>query len=141
MEFLFGAIVATLSMLMGKVYLNKFNTTKPLKVPVMSQSTRFQVIRPFLQYMDYSSAIPETQSTKFYTDNSIKVLFTEGQAYWVSNNSFYTADINEEGLVEEESTREVDIMAMSKVELEEMFFIVEKLTEGKRNDNWGSGNS
>jgi len=141
MEFLFGAITTVISMLLGKVYLNKITNIKPLKAPIMSQATRFQILKPFLEYMHYSNNLLESQSTKFYTNNSVKVLFTEGKAYWVNNNSFYTADINEEGLVEEESTREVDIMAMDKVELEEMFFIVEKLTEGKRNDNWGSGNS
>lgn len=141
MEFLAGAVIAICAMFLGKAYLNKTNKLKLLSVPIMTQASRFEFIKPFIQYVGNVRPMPETQSTKFYAINSVKVLFTEDKAYWVNNNSFYTADINEEGLVEEESTREVDIMSMDKVELEEMFFIVEKLTEGKRNDNWGSGNS
>jgi hypothetical protein len=55
----------------------------------------------------------------------------ESQAYWIRSNVFYTADLNEMGLVDFDSARPVDTMTMSKVQLDKMSFIVEKLTEGK----------
>ena len=43
-------------------------------------------------------------------------------------------------MIVENSEEMVDMMALSKVQLDEMIFIVEKLTEGKNIDNSGSGN-
>jgi hypothetical protein len=64
---------------------------------------------------------------------------TEHHAYWIANNALQVAKIID-GIVQEDSAKKVDMMGMDKVELEEMIFIVEKLTEGKSNDRWSSGN-
>lgn len=81
----------------------------------------------------------KTQATEHYDSRQVRVLMTETNAYWIANNALYTAEIID-GSVVESSTKKVDMMGMSKVELEEMIFIVEKLTEGKSNDRWSSGN-
>lgn len=67
------------------------------------------------------------------------MLTTETQAYWIKNNTVYVAEI-ENGIVLNETTKVVDIMGMDKVQLDEMMFIIEKLTEGNINDNWNPGN-
>lgn len=82
-----------------------------------------------------------TQSFVHLQKSQIKVLFTEKYAYWISNNSVYRANLNENGLIIQESSQVLDMMGMDKVQLDEMMFIVEKLTEGKNSDYWNSGNS
>ncbi len=83
----------------------------------------------------------ETQATKYYESLSVKILFTENQAYWIRDNVFYVADMNEDGFIDYPTSRPVDTMHMDKVELDRMSFIVEKLTEGKQNDRGDSGNT
>ncbi len=68
-------------------------------------------------------------------------MFTQSHAYWISNNSVYRANLNENGLIVQESSEVLDMMGMDKVQLDEMMLIVEKLTEGKNSDYWNSGNS
>lgn len=80
-----------------------------------------------------------TQATNHYDSRQVRVLMTETNAYWIADNALHVADVVD-GSVVESSTKKVDMMGMDKVELEEMIFIVEKLTEGKSNDRWSSGN-
>ena len=61
-------------------------------------------------------------------------------AYWIKDNVFYEADVVD-GDVDKKTARQVDTMAMDKVQLNKMMSIVEKLTEGTHNDYWDSGKS
>jgi hypothetical protein len=60
----------------------------------------------------------------------VRAIAVEDQIYWIADNAFYTANIVD-GDIEENSTRLVDTMAMDKVQLEKMMFIVDKLREGE----------
>ena len=60
-----------------------------------------------------------------------RVVFVENQAYWIKNNTLFVADMDE-GMVDEDTTREVDTMGMNKVQLEKVIHIVDALTEGKQ---------
>ena len=142
MEFLFGSFVTILSIVVAKIYLNKTNKLSPLAVPKVSQSQKHQLLSPLIQIGSiFVEQSIDTQATRYHDAHSVKVLFTEDKAYWIANNAVYMAEVSDEGVVEEDSTQRVDTMGMSKVELKEISFIVDKLTEGKRNDTWGSGNS
>ena len=66
--------------------------------------------------------------------NKQRMIFTENRAYWIKDNAFYQADLLETGEIDNSTTKVVDTMTMDKVELDKMIFIVQKLTEGKRND-------
>jgi hypothetical protein len=55
-------------------------------------------------------------------------MIVENEAYWIKDNQLYVADFDN-GNINSDSTREVDTMAMSAVELEKTMFIVEKLSE------------
>jgi hypothetical protein len=46
----------------------------------------------------------------------------------------------ENGVIDKETTRTVDIMGMDEVQLKKASYIVDKLTDGIRNDYGGSGN-
>lgn len=72
--------------------------------------------------------LAETQMSKHNKQTEVRVLFLENKAYWIANNSFYSADL-EDGTVNQNTAKVVDIMAMDKVELDKMSFIVEMLTE------------
>jgi hypothetical protein len=75
--------------------------------------------------------INKTQSKMHYDKTNVKVIILDNQAYWIKESVFYTADVDEFGFIDAESTRAVDTMAMNKVQLDKMIFIVDKLTEGK----------
>jgi len=60
-------------------------------------------------------------------------------AYWIKDNTVYSADILD-GIIQEDSTKKVDIMSMDKVQLDEMIYIIDMLTEGASNENGSSGN-
>ena len=80
-----------------------------------------------------------TQASNHRWSTSTRILYTDENAYWIKNNQVYVARL-ENGIIVENSEEIVDMMALSKVQLDEMIFIVEKLTEGKNIDNSGSGN-
>lgn len=125
--FLFGSFLARLS--------HKYNY--PLKVKASQSRTHHMMAPVTINVMPLKDL--KTQATDHYDSKQVRVLMTETNAYWIANNALHTADIVD-GSVVEDSTKKVDMMGMSKVELEEMIFIVEKLTEGKSNDRWSSGN-
>ena len=72
-------------------------------------------------------------------ENTIKVLILDGSAYWIKDNNFYTASVDQSGTVDKETTRIVDIMTMTSVELDKMLFIMDKLREGLDNDSGSTG--
>jgi hypothetical protein len=141
-DYLIGSFITILLAMFAKKVIIKNNalTIKRVKIGY-SQSQVFNVIRPFIPIA--RAAIPEknTQSREYEKKMTIRVIMTEGQAYWIKDNAFYTADLNEDYSVNQESTRIVDTMNMDKVQLDKIIFIVDKLTEDSHNDNSNSGNT
>lgn len=135
MEYLIGAIVA----MAGAFFMSRMVSRSAKVAPVRikySQSHVFELLGPYIFALSGSSPRKEmvTQSTKFFDSRHQKILFFKGKAYWIRDNSLYTANVVH-GMVDEKSTKTLDIMAMDKVELKDMMFIVEKLNEGQdRND-------
>lgn len=78
------------------------------------------------------------QSKNHYDKNNVKVIIVDNSAYWIKDNIFYTAPMVNQ-LIDKESAHEVDIMGMSKVQLDKMLFIMDKLREGINDDSRGSG--
>lgn len=74
-----------------------------------------------------------TQSRKLMSADELRVVFVDSLAYWIKDNCFYQARVID-GKIDDFSKKKVDTMGMNKVELDKMFFIVQKLTEGKQND-------
>jgi hypothetical protein len=107
-----------------------------------SQSHIFNILKPFAGIL-YSTKKPiiKTQTTEYEKSQTVRVIMTEGQAYWIRDNVFYTADINEDYSVDNDSTRKVDTMSMDKVQLDKIMFIVERLTEDADNDGSNSRNT
>ena len=63
----------------------------------------------------------------------------DGSAFWIKDNVFYTAQMDEGG-VDKDTTSAVDTTHMDKVQLDKMLFIIDQLRDGNVNDSGGSGN-
>jgi hypothetical protein len=129
LEYFFGSIITASTMFFTYRWLQKNNwhTTKQIKL-IVSQSNNNELLKKMFT-PDNSFPKATTQSTKYFDSNSLRVLIVDNQAYWIKNNSVFIADLIN-GEVEKETAREVDTMAMDKVQLKKMIFIVEKLKEG-----------
>jgi hypothetical protein len=136
MEYLVGAFCS----LIGTVFIYYIykSSIKNNQIKIRSsQSRSHSLLAPFVIPVN-GHTYKETQSSKHLESTHVRVSMTNNYAYWIRNNSVYRAEIKD-GIISEESTKTVDMMALDAVELEEMMFIIEKLTEGKKSDHWGSG--
>jgi hypothetical protein len=135
MEYLLGALVTLFSVVvLNKMFLKQVKRSSQMSMPV-SQS----YLHKFLSGYGSSDveAAQETQSSKYISKQSVKVMIVEGEAYWIQNNQLYVAQYKD-GEVDDLGAEKVDTISMDSVQLEKTMFIVEKLTEGK-NDSSGSG--
>jgi hypothetical protein len=140
MEYVLGSvltlvIVATANRLITKQLKNEKRT-----VVRYSQSHIYSVVAPMM--FGFNSSIPRrsSQSYNYQEEAYIRVVIVEGKAYWIKENTFYTAEVVD-GMVNKESTKEVDTMSMSEVELKKMLVIVETLREGGNDASSGTGKS
>ena len=79
------------------------------------------------------------QSLNHDKNINIRVIIMDNQAYWIKDNTFYTADMVQ-GNVDKETTRVVDTMTMNRVQLDKMIFIIDRLREEAFDDRRGAGN-
>lgn len=142
MEYLAGSLITFVGISVFYYLFKLLNTNVANKIKLKSsQSYNHKLFAPIL--LDIRDYRPRnTQSTQHQESNKTRILFTQDTAYWIKDNAVYCANVDPQtGLILEESTKEVDTMGMDKVQLDEMMFIVEQLTEGQRDDNWSSGDS
>jgi hypothetical protein len=139
MEYLIGSMVTLVSIFFAnRLIAKQLVKHRPAQV-LFSQSQIHEVLAPFLPTnQELKSLIVKTQSSNHYKKNSMRVMFLEDKAYWIKDNAFFTANVFD-GIIDEESTSRVDIMGMDDVQLKEMSFIVDKLTEGIDDENRYSG--
>lgn len=134
MEYFIGSIITLFAIgIMAFVIKHEFKKNNSLTIKY-SQSNVFEIIKHLIpKNMQYD--VPETQSTKHHDSIFVKIFVLDDKAYWIKENTFYSADyIN--GEVDESTTTPVDTMAMDKVQLKKMIFIIENLTRGNFNDYW-----
>lgn len=139
MEYLAGFLFAFLLMyVVFKLQINnnilKEPKVKPLKY---SQSHIHSIMKPLLPKNLKNKKREKSQSSLHESKYSIKVILMDNNAYWIKDNVFYMADMGPDGLVDKDTTRIVDTMAMSKVQLDKMMFIIDRLRE----DTYDSGGS
>ena len=141
MEYFLGSVTTLITIFVFKKFiLNKEKISVPENKNIYSQSYMHKILLPFLPTNSQINRMTpkKTQARLFYNKLYIKILFLDNKAYWIKDNTFYSADVVDKQVIEE-TTKIVDIMSMDKVELDKMSFIVEKLTEGLNNDNRNSG--
>jgi hypothetical protein len=139
MEYLLGSLLTLVSIVVANKLVNKKLIKYKVNNLIYSQSVVHEVLSPFIPTnQELKEKILKTQSTAHRKKSTMRVLFVEDMAYWIKDNTFYSANVVD-GFVDEESTKRVDTMGMDKVQLREMSFIVEKLTEGIDDENRYSG--
>ena len=130
MEYIVGSlmtiVVAVATMIISKIIIN--SKSQPLVIRY-SQSNIYERIKPAIPFMPPQKK--ECQSSKHHASQMIRVIMVGSRAYWISENQVLQAPVTPEGLVDQSMATPIDTMGMDKVELEQIAFIVEKLTEGK----------
>jgi hypothetical protein len=63
------------------------------------------------------------------TDEYVSVAVVEDKAYWVSNNTFYVAELID-GEIDKSSSRPINPFEMSGSDIRKMLFILDNLVEG-----------
>jgi len=106
---------------------------KPQKKVRVSQSYVDRLV--FNELFKVASPKPKKKrQTTNHSGEEVRVIVIDGHAYWIHQQTLFTADMVH-GFVDKNTTRKVDTMTMDGVELEKTQFIVQKLTEGKKDDS------
>jgi len=105
------------------------------------QSNIYEMIKDVIPKEMFEKPKVITQSQKHVQKNMLKVVITEGKAYWILDNVFYTANsIN--GRVDESTVEPLNIESLSKKDLSKMLLILDDLSKGmESNDSGSAGNS
>ncbi len=130
MEYLIGSLATAATAFLTVLFMNRKKKTVKISI-TQTQSSLFEITKTTEQTLELLSPKLKTQATIHQNSNLLRIIFVDNQAYWIKESVFYTADLDDFGFIDAESTRAVDTMAMDKVQLDKMSFIVEKLTEGK----------
>lgn len=144
MEYFIGAIATIIAV----VIYDKFTKDAVVQMSrvghniTYTQSYIFSLLSPLVPDNDYLKRLSpkKTQSRAHAKNAYLQIMFFEDKAYWIKDNKFYVADV-EDGQIIEDSTKVVDTMTIDKVELDKMIFIVETLTKGDIDDRGITGNS
>jgi hypothetical protein len=137
MEYFAGSIVTLVTMyIVAKLVNHPKNNMKSVKTN-FSQSRQHELVRDFLPLIPSKPVI--TQSIKYQQSQYTRIFFIGDDAYWIEDQRVYTAKF-EDGRVDQENKKTVDMTSIDKVELEKMIFVVERLTEGLSDDSGNSGN-
>ncbi len=140
MEYFIGSLSTMIVFYFIGKYGNQriFNRDKIISIKYR-QSSMHEMVKHLIPVQSFAKKVLNTQSMKHDKRTNVKVIIVNGCAYWVKDNIFYMANM-EDGFIDKETTRLVDTMGMDKVELDKMIFIIDKLTEGADNDHSNSGN-
>ena len=105
------------------------------------QSNIYEMVKDVIPKEMFEKPRVITQSQKHVQKNMLKVVITEGKAYWILDNVFYSANaIN--GRVDESTVEPLDIQNLSKKDLSKMLSILDDLRKGmESNDSGSSGNN
>lgn len=111
-----------------------------LKKYVYRQSTLHQVAKLVLPTNAELKSRKPTQYKKYIENQTVKVITApDGKAYWVKNNKFFCAEI-EDGIFDPELGKEINTNELSKKEIDKLLFILDNLNRGMKNDSSNSGN-
>jgi len=141
MEYVIGSVLTLATIICCNILLRNTGS-KTLKTGIsFSQSRLHELVKPISALTELISALSSepilTQSRNHHASQHVRVIMSETEAYWIANNTFYVADVRD-SLIVQETTREVDTMAMDDVQLKKIIEIVDML--GDVNDSGNSGN-
>lgn len=137
MEYVLGSVITLISFFVFNKMTKKLVAQK-MPIPMFTQSRKIELIKNYL--IDITTPEPETktQSRENLKKNSIKAFFWADNVYWIENGFLVTAKLNDDK-IDETTKKRVDTYSLDKVELDKITFIVDKLTEGNKDDSGNSG--
>jgi hypothetical protein len=141
MEYFLGSLITFVIVIVASYLLkNERQDSKTFTFLKYSQSYTHDIMAPYLPTNNELALLTgkTTQSIRHDKSNQVRVLIARDRAYWIKDNAFYTAEV-QNGEVLKETATPVDTMAMDRVQLDEMVFIVEQLTRGIENDSRNTG--
>lgn len=139
MEYIIGFLSAIVFVYFLVRIQNKYDVLRVrLKFSKATQSRNHYLFERDVDVVQKKKKEVNRQSAKHDKNVNIRVIIMDDQAYWIKDNVFYTAELNH-GIVDKETTKEVDTMTMNKVQLDKMIFIIDRLREEAFDDRWGSG--
>jgi hypothetical protein len=125
-------------MFMHKFFNKKINQEK--KISLMASQSYLHKFLSQYEEMSLEESIPKTQASSYMQKQYVKIMILEQEAYWIKDNQLYKANLIN-GEIDNDTTHQVDTISMNDVELKKTMFVVEKLTEGAKNDPSSSGES
>lgn len=137
MEYFLGSVITILSLFVFNQMLKKI-TSETLRVPVFTQTSKVELLKNYLVSIVTKKPEKETQSTNHLKKNSMKAFFLGRDVYWIEKGFLFTAKITNNE-IDESTKKRVDTHSIDKVELDKISFIVDKLTEGNKDDSGNSG--
>ena len=132
MNNIYGSLLLTVTILFASAAIIYMRKT-PQRVQVVSQA---ELHHRFYDRRTQKRKL-KTQSQKHLKENNINVIIVDNEAFWIKNNIFYKAQMSDQG-VDKNTTQEVDTIAMDKIQLDKMLFIMDKLREGIDDDSRSS---
>jgi hypothetical protein len=137
MEYFLGSAITMIAMFVTTrlISYNKFNTKN--NIPRYSQSHIHMLVLPLLPEIKKYKKKMITQSSKHEEKTNIRVVILDNKAYFVSNGTFYCADMHGTE-IDKASATLVDTIGMDKVQLDKMLFIMDQLRDGNKNDSGDS---
>ena len=134
MEYLAGSLFTFLVIyVVGMIFARSSIQPNRIKVMPYTQSSILQTTSRYTTLQQSIWMEKNTQSFKFQNENSLRIYVLHNNAYWIADNSVFVATIDPDGNILEDA-KPLDIMGMNKVQLDEINFVVEKLTEGTSSD-------
>lgn len=137
MEYVIGSVstIITTLIVLFVIYKVRQNQAESIKI-FYSQSNIYERIKPAIPFMPPKPR--ESQSKNHQQKQMVRIIMTGDRAYWIKDNTVFEAPMSPEGFVDYSLATPIDTMAMDKVELDRLSFIVEKLTEGNDDDRGNS---
>lgn len=142
MEYFLGSLLTLITSLVVAIGIGRtINLNRRSVSGVMySQSRVFFLMQPFIPSNKELAKPIIRQSIKHNMKIEKRVIIMDKMAYWIQDNNLYTADVIGHDEVKKDTARVVDTMALDKVQLDKISFIVDKLTEGLPNESGDSRN-
>lgn len=137
MEYFLGSVITLVSLFVFNQMLKKI-TSETLSVPTFSQTTKVELLKNYLINIVTKKSETETQSRNHLKKSSMKAFFLGKDVYWIEGGFLFTAKIGNNE-IDESTKKRVDTHSLDKVELDKISFIVDKLTEGNKDDSGNSG--
>lgn len=128
MEYILGSLSTLIVVFFANMMARKKEKESRKLSVEFSQSYGWDLLKKYIIEEEVINLKPESQSEKFIAKQYVRIVIVENEAYWIANNQLYVADYKD-GIVDEDSTREVDTFSMGKDDIKKTMSIVERLTE------------